>query len=102
MDVPDNSESSISKDEQQEDENDDNNKETNVNVAEKIIEKKDQQQSSESEAPTSERAASGFNESPFGSPRVQFENIKEEESTSPNHEEPAEEDRKGRRHREHK
>ncbi|XP_051163308.1 band 3 anion transport protein isoform X3 [Leptopilina boulardi] len=101
LDVPDNSESSISKDDQQEDENDDNNKETNANVAEKIIEKKDQQQSSESEAPTSERAASGFNESPFGSPRVQFENIKEEESTSPNHEEPAEEDRKGRRHREH-
>ncbi|XP_017875094.1 band 3 anion exchange protein isoform X2 [Ceratina calcarata] len=60
----------------------------------------------ETEAPISERAASGFNESPtVGSPRVQFENIKEEEA--PKDEVAAiipgchEEDRKSRRHQKH-
>ncbi|KAG7211528.1 hypothetical protein KM043_010790 [Ampulex compressa] len=66
--------------------------------------------SSESEAPISERAASGFAESPtVGSPRVQFEKIKEEEVASPRQEDatspPAgcahEEDRKSRRHQKH-
>lgn len=67
--------------------------------------------SSESEAPISERAASGFSDSPtVGSPRVQFEKIKEEEvhsffkkdevagvAASANHDE----DRKCRRHQKH-
>lgn len=67
--------------------------------------------SSESEAPISERAASGFSDSPtVGSPRVQFEKIKEEEvhhsfkkdevpsvGPSANHDE----DRKCRRHQKH-
>ncbi|XP_076681244.1 anion exchange protein Ae2 isoform X5 [Andrena cerasifolii] len=65
--------------------------------------------SSESEAPISERAASGFSESPtVGSPRVQFENIKEEDVTTSREEEPQtiapglhEEDRKCRRHQKH-
>ncbi|XP_034170972.1 anion exchange protein Ae2 isoform X2 [Osmia lignaria lignaria] len=66
---------------------------------------------SEGEAPISERAASGFNESPtVGTPRVQFENIKEEElppfqkddvtsdaAPGTTHEE----DRKCRRHQKH-
>lgn len=67
--------------------------------------------SSEGEAPISERAASGFNESPtVGSPRVQFENIKEEDvppfqkddvtsDTTPGT--THEEDRKCRRHQKH-
>lgn len=69
--------------------------------------------SSESEAPISERAASCFSDSPtVGSPRVQFEKIKEEEvhsfkkdevvpsclvGASANHDE----DRKCRRHQKH-
>lgn len=66
--------------------------------------------SSESEAPISERAASGFSESPpIGSPRVQFENIKEEEvpcAQTPETQVDAapsghEEDRKCRRHQKH-
>lgn len=70
--------------------------------------------SSESEAPISERAASGFSDSPpIGSPRVQFENIKEEDALSvlapegpaagPGDAAPGghEEDRKCRRHQKH-
>lgn len=60
--------------------------------------------SSESEAPISERAASGFTESPsVGSPRVQFEKIREEEAGSPPPGTPAagDEDRKPRRHHKH-
>ncbi|XP_012266034.2 band 3 anion transport protein isoform X2 [Athalia rosae] len=57
----------------------------------------------ESEAPISERAASGYNESPvLGSPRVQFEKIREEGAASPPPEiPPVEEDRKTRRHHKH-
>ncbi|XP_057326306.1 band 3 anion transport protein isoform X2 [Microplitis mediator] len=56
--------------------------------------------SSESEAPISERAASGIIESPaIGSPRVQFEKIQEEEDVLSSLEEPlSEEERKTRRH----
>lgn len=66
--------------------------------------------SSESEAPISERAASCFSDSPsIGSPRVQFEKIKEEEvpcaqaSETPADAAPSghEEDRKCRRHQKH-
>ncbi|XP_043784468.1 anion exchange protein 2 isoform X3 [Apis laboriosa] len=66
--------------------------------------------SSESEAPISERAASGFSDSPtVGSPRVQFEKIKEEEVHSFKKDEVAsagasanhDEDRKCRRHQKH-
>lgn len=103
-DVLDNSESSIIKEDQQVDVNleGEATKETNENLTENINDQAQNNNNNESEAPTSERAASGFIDSPFGSPRVQFEKIKEEGSTSPNHEEPADEDRKGRRHREHK
>ncbi|XP_011258427.1 band 3 anion exchange protein isoform X2 [Camponotus floridanus] len=66
--------------------------------------------SSESEAPISERAASGFSDSPtVGSPRVQFEKIKEEDGPSTQMEVQTddalsglhEEDRKCRRHQKH-
>jgi len=67
--------------------------------------------SSESEAPISERAASGFSDSPsVGSPRVQFEKIKEEDVPSVQTPEAPmsadapnghEEDRKCRRHQKH-
>ncbi|XP_076764623.1 anion exchange protein Ae2 isoform X3 [Xylocopa sonorina] len=66
--------------------------------------------SSESEAPISERAASGFSDSPtVGSPRVQFENIKEEDITAFKQDEAQnvaalgnhDEDRKCRRHQKH-
>lgn len=66
--------------------------------------------SSESEAPISERAASGFSDSPtIGSPRVQFEKIKEEDMSSmqtaevPTGATPSghEEDRNRRRHQKH-
>ncbi|XP_012285898.1 anion exchange protein 3 isoform X2 [Orussus abietinus] len=60
--------------------------------------------SGESEAPISERAASGYSESPSkGSPRVQFERIREEEAESnPVVEEPTgTDDRKPRRHHKH-
>lgn len=57
--------------------------------------------SSESEAPVSERAASGHIDSPLiGGPRVQFEKIQEEDDQSPQTEEAlTEEDRKLRRHK---
>lgn len=66
--------------------------------------------SSESEAPISERAASGFSDSPaVGSPRVQFEQIKEEDGPASKTDEPPssgapgihDEDRKCRRHQKH-
>ncbi|XP_015585826.1 band 3 anion transport protein isoform X2 [Cephus cinctus] len=59
--------------------------------------------SSESEAPISERAASGITESPgVGIPRVQFQKIREEGAVSPPPEDiPSEEDRKTRRHQKH-
>lgn len=80
-------------------------------AAEETVEETENVISSESEAPVSERAASGFGDSPtVGSPRVQFENIKEEDA--PNAETPEaptgevipnghEEDRKCRRHQKH-
>ena len=72
-------------------------------VTERIDDQVENIVSSESEAPASERAASGFSETPpIGSPRVQFENIKEEGSTPTNPEEPTDDERKGRRHRDHK
>ncbi|XP_063986657.1 band 3 anion transport protein isoform X2 [Diachasmimorpha longicaudata] len=60
--------------------------------------------SSESEAPVSERAASGCTDSPLiGAPRVQFEKIQEEEDQSPQTEEAlTEEDRKRRHKHDHK
>ncbi|KAL7299340.1 hypothetical protein TKK_0007915 [Trichogramma kaykai] len=64
--------------------------------------------SSESEAPLSERAASGYSESPScGSPRVQFEKIHEEELGEQdvmegNEGAAGDEDKKGRRHHNHK
>ncbi|XP_046734499.1 band 3 anion transport protein isoform X1 [Diprion similis] len=59
--------------------------------------------SSESEAPISERAASGYTESPaLGSPRVQFEKIREEGAASPQPETPpGDEERKPRRLHKH-
>ncbi|GAB1862743.1 Anion exchange protein [Camponotus japonicus] len=66
--------------------------------------------SSENEAPISERAASGFSDSPtVGSPRVQFEKIKEEDGPSAQMEVQIddalsglhEDDRKCRRHQKH-
>lgn len=64
---------------------------------------------SESEAPISERAASGFSDSPtIGSPRVQFEKIKEEDASGMQTPEVPmdtlsghEEDRNRRRHQKH-
>ncbi|XP_031828295.1 anion exchange protein Ae2 isoform X2 [Nomia melanderi] len=79
-------------------------------VDEETAEEMENVLSSESEAPISERAASGFSDSPpIGSPRVQFENIKEEDvSASKQDEAPAvgapaghDEDRKCRRHQKH-
>lgn len=58
--------------------------------------------SSESEAPISERAASGYSESPsIGSPRVQFEKIREEDDHVMSSSEAGDDDRKGRRHHKH-
>ncbi|XP_076171149.1 anion exchange protein Ae2 isoform X2 [Ptiloglossa arizonensis] len=83
---------------------------SSVEADEETAEETENVVSSESEAPISERAASGFSDSPtVGSPRVQFENIKEEDvPTSPEDEVPAgvapglhEEDRKCRRHQKH-
>ncbi|XP_012224582.2 band 3 anion transport protein isoform X3 [Linepithema humile] len=84
--------------------------ETQAEVDEETAEETENVGSSESEAPISERAASGFSESPnVGSPRVQFEKIKEEDAPNvqapeapmgadaPSHEE----DRKCRRHQKH-
>ncbi|XP_020280294.1 band 3 anion exchange protein isoform X2 [Pseudomyrmex gracilis] len=82
-------------------------------AAEETAEETENVVSSESEAPISERAASGFGDSPptVGSPRVQFENIKEEDAPNaekrtneaPTNEIPNghEEDRKCRRHQKH-
>lgn len=84
--------------------------EVDAEVDEEIAEEAENVISSESEAPISERAASGLSESPsIGSPRVQFEKIKEEEvSCAQTPEAPAEaapsgheEDRKCRRHQKH-
>ena len=70
-------------------------------ITEKIDDQVENIGSNENEAPTSERAASGVNESPpVGNQRVKFENIKEEDSCSPLHsEEPIDDDRKERRHK---
>lgn len=77
-------------------------------VDDKAAEETENVVSSESEAPVSERAASAFGDSPtVGSPRVQFENIKEEDA--PNAQTPeaqaaavqGEDDRKCRRHQKH-
>ncbi|XP_014486199.1 PREDICTED: band 3 anion transport protein isoform X3 [Dinoponera quadriceps] len=82
----------------------------NAEADEETAEETENVISSESEAPISERAASGFSDSPsVGSPRVQFENIKEEETPcAQTPEVPAdvapsghEEDRKCRRHQKH-
>lgn len=79
-------------------------------VDEETAEEMENVLSSESEAPISERAASGFSDSPpVGSPRVQFKNIKEEdvpaskEDEAPAVAQPAghDEDRKCRRHQKH-
>ncbi|XP_072744179.1 band 3 anion transport protein isoform X4 [Anoplolepis gracilipes] len=85
--------------------------EAEVEVGEETAEETENINSSESEAPISERAASGFNDSPIvGSPRVQFEKIKEEDGPStqmsevPTNAAPSglhEEDRKCRRHQKH-
>ncbi|XP_029169549.1 band 3 anion transport protein isoform X2 [Nylanderia fulva] len=86
--------------------------ETEVEVNEEIVEETERVKSNENEAPISERAASGFSDSStVGSPRVQFENIKEEDGPSVqiDAEVPAdvapsalhEEDRKCRRHQKH-
>lgn len=80
------------------------------NVDEETTEETENVASSESEAPISERAASGISDSPtIGSPRVQFEKIKEEEvPTFKRDEVPSvgvtvnhDEDRKCRRHQKH-
>ncbi|XP_053971166.1 band 3 anion exchange protein isoform X5 [Hylaeus volcanicus] len=79
-------------------------------TAEETAEETENVVSSESEAPISERAASGITDSStVGSPRVQFENIKEEDVPTPPPDEasnvaappPHEEDRKCRRHQKH-
>ncbi|XP_001601955.2 band 3 anion transport protein isoform X3 [Nasonia vitripennis] len=58
--------------------------------------------SSESEAPISERAASGFSDSPpVGSPRVQFDKICEEDGHVMSVNEAGDDDRKCRRHHKH-
>lgn len=86
--------------------------ETEVEIDEETAEEIENINSSESEAPISERAASGFSDSPtVGSPRVQFEKIKEEDGPSaqtpevPTDVAPAsglhDEDRKCRRHQKH-
>ncbi|XP_032665183.1 band 3 anion transport protein isoform X2 [Odontomachus brunneus] len=84
--------------------------EADAEVDEETAEETENVISSESEAPISERAASCFSDSPsIGSPRVQFEKIKEEEvSCAQTPETPAdttsgghEEDRKCRRHQKH-
>ncbi|XP_058801506.1 band 3 anion transport protein isoform X2 [Phymastichus coffea] len=74
---------------------DDDVTETLEDIAENVV-------SSESEAPLSERAASGFSDSPSaGSPRVQFDKIREEDGNVMNVNETPEEDRKTRRHHKH-
>lgn len=79
-------------------------------VDEETVDETENINSSESEAPISERAASGFSDSPtIGSPRVQFEKIKEEDGPiaqtpeAPTDVAPSglEEDRKCRRHQKH-
>lgn len=79
-------------------------------IDEEMMEETENVGSSESEAPISERAASGFSDSPtIGSPRVQFEKIKEEDALSmqtlemPTDTAPSghEEDRNRRRHQKH-
>lgn len=85
--------------------------EAEVEIDEETAEEIENINSSESEAPISERAASGFSDSPtVGSPRVQFEKIKEEDGPSAQTPEVPtdaassgvhEEDRKCRRHQKH-
>lgn len=84
--------------------------EAEVKVDEETMEETENVGSRESEAPISERAASGFSDSPtIGSPRVQFEKIKEEDASSTQTPEVAmgttpsghEEDRNRRRHQKH-
>lgn len=84
--------------------------EAEAEVDEETVEEIENVGSNESEAPISERAASGFNESPtIGSPRVQFEKIKEEDTSGtqtpevPPDTTPSslEEDRNRRRHQKH-
>ncbi|XP_070166281.1 band 3 anion transport protein isoform X3 [Polyergus mexicanus] len=85
--------------------------EAEVEIDEETAEEIENINSSESEAPISERAASGFSDSPtIGSPRVQFEKIKEEDGLSAQTPEVPtdaassgihEEDRKCRRHQKH-
>lgn len=84
--------------------------ETEVEVDEEIMTETENVDSSESEAPISERAASGFSDSStIGSPRVQFEKIKEEDVSGMQTPEPTdttppnshEEDRNRRRHQKH-
>ncbi|XP_011636145.1 band 3 anion transport protein isoform X4 [Pogonomyrmex barbatus] len=85
--------------------------EVEAEIDEETAEETENVGSSESEAPISERAASGFNDSPtVGSPRVvQFEKIKEEDASSTQIPEVSmdialsghEDDRKCRRHQKH-
>lgn len=84
--------------------------EAEAEIDEETIEETENVGSSESEAPISERAASGFSDSPIiGSPRVQFEKIKEEDAANMQTSEvptgtiPSghEEDRNRRRHQKH-
>ncbi|XP_015430011.1 PREDICTED: band 3 anion transport protein [Dufourea novaeangliae] len=83
-------------------------------VDEETAEETENAASSESEAPISERAASGYSDSPnVGSPRVQFEQIKEEDVPTSREDETTtsnvaggatgghDEDRKCRRHQKH-
>lgn len=84
--------------------------ETEAEIDEETTEETENVGSSESEAPLSERAASGFSDSPtIGSPRVQFEKIREEDISNmqipevPSGTTPSshEEDRNRRRHQKH-
>lgn len=84
--------------------------EAEAEVDEERIEETENVGSNENEAPISERAASGFSDNlTIGSPRVQFEKIKEEDAASmqtlevPTDTIPSghEEDRNRRRHQKH-
>ncbi|XP_011328913.1 band 3 anion transport protein isoform X4 [Ooceraea biroi] len=81
---------------------------TETEIDDKVAEETENVISSESEALVSERAASAFGDSPtIGSPRVQFENIKEEDVPNaqtleaPTDAAQSEDDRKCRRHQKH-
>lgn len=84
--------------------------EAEAEIDEETVEETENVGSSENEAPISERAASGFSDSStIGSPRVQFEKIKEEDASSMQTPEVStgtapnghEEDRNRRRHQKH-